>query len=139
MRNGLGAEDCYVMLPLILGGGVEPIAVALRGLMLNIINAPAVYRKLKEEIRLAIERGIISRPVQLAEAEALPYLQVRRAHKDTLNHINKSCPNNLVIPGCGTGEYPPESWDPRLDGQNGSQGRRCDQWAPHSRRYRRPP
>lgn len=77
IRNGLGAEDCYVMLPLILGGGVEPIAVALRGLMLNIINSPVVYRKLKEEIRLAAERGTISKPVQLAEAEALPYLQVR--------------------------------------------------------------
>jgi len=81
------------MLPLVLGSGVEPIAVALRGLMLNsIANSPAVYRNLEEEIRLAVERGtnLQAGPVDLRRGPAISSCKTDTLHTH-LRQVDEGC------------------------------------------------
>jgi len=64
------------MVPLVLPAGSETVAVSLRGLVLNVVASPPVYRRIKDEIRQGIKQGTISEPITAEEAKSLPYLQV---------------------------------------------------------------
>lgn len=78
MGNGFTEVECQVEGLLVLFAGTESTACAIRSAILHVITAPSVYARLKEEIRSAIADGkVVSRPISMQEAVALPYLQVR--------------------------------------------------------------
>lgn len=75
IRHGLSQEEASGEALLQVVAGSDTSAGTLRAVMLNILTNPTTYRKLREEIDLAIATGKISSPVKDTEARQLPYLQ----------------------------------------------------------------
>lgn len=55
--------------------GAESAAAAIRSILIHIMATPRVYVKLKAEIKAAIEDGATASPIQMEQAENLPYLK----------------------------------------------------------------
>ncbi|KAI1370653.1 cytochrome P450 [Hypoxylon crocopeplum] len=75
IRHGLSRRECELELGIQLPAGSETSTTAIRGIMLYLVSAPNVYRKLQEEITSGIRDGHISSPITQEEAKKLPYLQ----------------------------------------------------------------
>ena len=75
IRHGLSQEEASGEALLQVVAGSDTSAGTLRAVILNILTNPTTYRKLREEIDLAIATGRISSPIKDAEARQLPYLQ----------------------------------------------------------------
>lgn len=58
-----------------INAGLDTVATVIRVSLLNIMNNPPVYARLKREIFSAIREGRVSNPITSAEAKAIPYLQ----------------------------------------------------------------
>lgn len=54
--------------------GSDTTTTAVQSILLAIILNPRVYKSLKLEIRIAVTQGLVSLPIQDAEARQLPYL-----------------------------------------------------------------
>ena len=65
--------------------GSDTSATITRITIFYIISTPRVYQRLKQEIAEAIRDGKVSSPITMAEAKALPYLQVRHQHLRNTN------------------------------------------------------
>ncbi|KAH8900578.1 cytochrome P450 [Thozetella sp. PMI_491] len=75
MRHGLTLDEAQGESFLTLLAGSDTSGTAMRTAMRYIVSKPAVYRRLKAEIKAADEDGRASIPVTAEEAKALPYLQ----------------------------------------------------------------
>ena len=75
VRNGLSQRriESEVLFQIIAGS--DTTATGLRATILYLITAPRVMEKLRAEIDAAEAAGIISNPIQNAEAKGLPFLQ----------------------------------------------------------------
>ena len=58
-----------------IGGGSDTTAITLTALMYNLIKAPSVLYKLRNELKNLEKEGKLSRPVKLREALECQYLQ----------------------------------------------------------------
>jgi hypothetical protein len=77
VRHGMTQRECETEALFQIIAGSDTTATAIRATMLYIMTTPRVYEKLQEEIDEAARLGHISTPITNAEAEKLPYLQVR--------------------------------------------------------------
>lgn len=59
---------------MIIAGG-ESTASAIRSILVHTMTTPRVYCKLKAEIKVALDEGKVSSPIQMDQALKLPYLQ----------------------------------------------------------------
>ncbi|KAL9117204.1 MAG: hypothetical protein Q9187_006263, partial [Circinaria calcarea] len=75
LRHGLSKEQAESEITVSLFAGSDTTATSTRITLVNIITNPGVYAKLQKEIDDAVAAGAISRPIQVAEAAKLPYLQ----------------------------------------------------------------
>lgn len=75
IRHGITPKELEgeAMLPIFAGS--DTAASAIRGILLYILTTPRVYHRLKTEIHEAVTENRVSRPISLAEALKLPYLQ----------------------------------------------------------------
>ena len=55
--------------------GSDTTSIALTSVIYNCINHPNVWKKLKDELRMAAESEKISSPISFEETQRLPYLQ----------------------------------------------------------------
>lgn len=76
IKHGLSRRECELELAVQVPAGSETSTTAIRGIMLYLVSAPSVYRKLQQEISTGIEQGQISDPITQEEAKRMPYLQV---------------------------------------------------------------
>ncbi|KAJ8126194.1 hypothetical protein O1611_g7444 [Lasiodiplodia mahajangana] len=74
-RHGLSEIDCQTEALFMFIAGSETTASVMRLTLFYLIGTPAVYQRLKSEIKAAIESGRASSPITAAEARQLPYLQ----------------------------------------------------------------
>ncbi|KAI1761555.1 cytochrome P450 [Hypoxylon sp. FL1150] len=75
IEHGLSRRECELELAVQVPAGSETSTTAIRGIMLYLVSAPSVYRKLQQEISTGIEHGLISEPISQEEAKRMPYLQ----------------------------------------------------------------
>ncbi|KAL6920606.1 hypothetical protein FSST1_004632 [Fusarium sambucinum] len=73
--HGLSEGDAQSEALFVFVAGSDTTAAALRVTLFYVISSPRIYRKLKDEIRKAIDEGRASSPITLAQARELPYLQ----------------------------------------------------------------
>jgi cytochrome P450 len=77
IRHGLSPKQCESEILAQLVAGSDTTANYLRMTLVLLATTPNVYTKLRAEIDTGIAGGRISKPITLAEAQKLPYLQVR--------------------------------------------------------------
>ncbi|KAI5862544.1 cytochrome P450 [Durotheca rogersii] len=75
IKHGLTRRECELELAVQVPAGSETSTTAIRGVLLHLFTAPAIYRRLQEEISAGIREGRISSPITNEEAKRLPYLQ----------------------------------------------------------------
>ncbi|KAI2621830.1 cytochrome P450 [Hypoxylon sp. NC1633] len=75
IKHGLTPRECELELAIQVPAGSETSTTAIRGIMLYLLSAPSVYRRLQEDITAGIRDGRISSPITQEEAKKLPYLQ----------------------------------------------------------------
>lgn len=78
--HGLPEGPCLSEILFAITAGSDTTASTIRCTMLYLMSTPRVYNKLKMVVSEAISKGVISIPIKLEEAKAIPYLQVRRAN-----------------------------------------------------------
>jgi cytochrome P450 len=76
MKHGLSAFECKMDMALQVPAGSDTSVTTIRGILLHLFSSPVIYRKLKDEISLAIDEDRISDPVTHEEAMKLPLLNV---------------------------------------------------------------
>lgn len=76
MQHGLSKQQCQAEVLLMILAGSDSTSGVIRSTMLALSTNPRVYKTLQEEIDEAIRKRKISNPITVAEAKALPYLQV---------------------------------------------------------------
>lgn len=77
IRYGLTQQECESESLFMFIAGSDTIAVVMRHTMLHILSSPAIYHKLKTEVKTAVKEGKVKGDVITnAESKALPYLQV---------------------------------------------------------------
>jgi cytochrome P450 len=89
-RHGLSEVDCQTEALFMFIAGSETTASVMRITLFYLIATPAVYQKLKAEMKAAIESGRVSSPITAAEAKQLPYLQV------CISSLPMSCLNLIL-------------------------------------------
>ncbi|KAJ8115733.1 hypothetical protein ONZ43_g4599 [Nemania bipapillata] len=113
MKTDLSAEECQLDLSLLMPAGTETSIMTIRGTLLLLMSSPAIYRKLKQEIKDGIASGIISSPVSNEEAKSLEYMQaVLRESMRLMAPINFGFPKRVPASGdtiCG--KYLPPGTD----------------------------
>ncbi|KAI0521295.1 cytochrome P450 [Xylaria bambusicola] len=75
IEHGHSARECQLDLAILVPAGSDTTIMMIRGTLLLLMSTPAVYWKLKQEIRDAISDGRISSPVTNEEAKSLEYTQ----------------------------------------------------------------
>ncbi|KAI1117112.1 cytochrome P450 [Nemania sp. NC0429] len=74
-RHGVTEAECQTEAFFMFVAGSETTASSITMILVHVTSTPAVYHKLKKEIKSAIEGGRASIPITGAEARELPYLQ----------------------------------------------------------------
>lgn len=82
MRHGIEKGPAIAEAPLQLVAGAETSSTVIRSTMGYLITSPRIYQTLKEHIQDAIQAGVVSSPITVDEAKALPYLQVSENARD---------------------------------------------------------
>ncbi len=77
IRHGLTQRQCETEALVQIIAGSDTTATTIRSTMLYLLSTPVAYRTLQAEIDAGVKSGRISNPVSNAEANELPYLQVR--------------------------------------------------------------
>ncbi|RYP45873.1 hypothetical protein DL768_007830 [Monosporascus sp. mg162] len=90
IRNGLNRQQCESEALLQIIAGSDSTAIVIRCTILFLATTPHAYRRLQEEIDLAIAEGRVSTPITYAEAKALPYLQA------VINESRRYHPTNVA-------------------------------------------
>jgi cytochrome P450 len=75
-NHGLTQLECESEALFMFVAGSETAASVIRMTLFYIMATPRVYKKLKAEMKSAIEDGRASTPITSEEAKTLPYLQV---------------------------------------------------------------
>ncbi|KAJ8133454.1 hypothetical protein O1611_g165 [Lasiodiplodia mahajangana] len=106
MKHGLSEIECQQDLSLLVPAGSETSVMVVRGTLLLLMSSPVIYRKMKEEIKDAITRGLISNPATNEEAKSLVYMQaVVREGLRLMAPVNFGFPKRVPASGdtiCGT-------------------------------------
>ncbi|KAK5652018.1 hypothetical protein OQA88_10921 [Cercophora sp. LCS_1] len=131
LKGGLSARDAESEAVLGAVAGTDTVATPTRAIVLYLASSPAVYNKLKAEIKAGIKAGKISKPITNAEAQKLPYLQaviqegMRIVPTTTTGFPKASPPGGDTICGMfvpeGVEVYPNNSailTDPKLWGED---------------------
>ncbi|KAK5633006.1 hypothetical protein RRF57_008720 [Xylaria bambusicola] len=100
IEHGHPPRECQLDLAILVPAGAETTVMMIRGTLLLLMSTPAVYWKLKQEIKNAISDGRISSPVTNEEAKSLEYTQaVVREGFRFMMPINYGFPKR--VPGSG--------------------------------------
>lgn len=75
VRHGMSRKECEAEGLFALVAGSETTASVIRIVMLCLMSSPPTYQKFKAMIKEAIDTGVVSSPITVAEAKGLPYLQ----------------------------------------------------------------
>ncbi|KAI0451580.1 cytochrome P450 [Xylaria acuta] len=106
IKHGLPAIECQLDLSLLVPAGSETSAMMIRGTLLHLMSSPAIYQKVKQEIKDEIAAGRISSPVTNEEAKSLEYMQaVVREGLRMMVPVNFGFPKRVPDSGdtlCGT-------------------------------------
>lgn len=55
--------------------GAESTAAVIRSILVHVMTTPRVYAELKAEIKATLEDGATCSPIQMEQAQNLPYLK----------------------------------------------------------------
>ncbi|KAK0736190.1 cytochrome P450 86A1 [Apiosordaria backusii] len=75
VKHGLEHTNAWLETFGQIGAGSDTTATAIRMTMFYLMSSPGSYRKLQEEIDMAMREGRISSPITDEEGKKLPYLQ----------------------------------------------------------------
>ncbi|KAI0478096.1 cytochrome P450 [Xylaria cf. heliscus] len=75
VKHGMPPTECQLDLALLLPAGTETSAMMMRGTLLHLMSSPAIYQRVKQELKAEIAAGRISNPVTNEEAKSLEYMQ----------------------------------------------------------------
>ncbi|GAP82834.1 putative cytochrome P450 [Rosellinia necatrix] len=100
VKHGISPTEAQYDLSLMIPAGTETSVMMMRGTLLLLMSSPAVYQRLKQEIREGIADGRISTPVTNEESKSLEYTQaVLREGLRLMTPINFGFPKRVPETG----------------------------------------